>query len=84
MASIYKVGNKYKAQVSRHGVRKTKSFATRQAAKDWAARQEYLIINSDQIATTQTFGAIRRQIQRPVLVMSPAIRRCHDPQRSNI
>lgn len=66
MASILKVGNKYKAQIARHGVRKSKTFATRQTAKDWAARQEYLIINADQIATTQTFGAIMDRYAREV------------------
>ncbi len=66
MASIRKVGKKFKAQVARQGVRKSKSFVTRQAAKDWAARQEYLILNADQIATTQTFGSVMDRYAREV------------------
>ena len=66
MASIRKIGKKYKIEIARQGVRKSKTFATRQAAKDWGARQEYLILNADQIASTQTFGTIMDRYAREV------------------
>lgn len=33
-------------------------FATKGEAKDWAARQEYLILNGDKIASSQPFGDV--------------------------
>lgn len=46
MASIIKLSSgKFRAMVARQGVRKSKVFPTRQAAKDWAARQEHLILD---------------------------------------
>nr|WP_309504346.1 site-specific integrase [uncultured Roseovarius sp.] len=48
MASFRKVaGGKWRAEVARKGVRTSKIFASKQAAKDWAARQEYLILHDD-------------------------------------
>jgi len=38
---------RWRAEVARSGVRRSKIFASKQAAKDWAARQEYLILNDD-------------------------------------
>jgi len=37
-------GNRWQAQIARKGIRKSRIFATKQAAKDWAAREEHLIM----------------------------------------
>lgn len=48
MASFRKVTDgRWRAEVERKGVRKSKVFPTKQAAKDWAAQEEYLILNDD-------------------------------------
>lgn len=47
MSSIRKLKNgRWQAQIARNGIRKSKVFDAKQAAKDWAARQEYLILNA--------------------------------------
>lgn len=47
MASIRKLpSGRWRAEIARKGVRKSAVFATKQAAKEWAARQEYLILDS--------------------------------------
>jgi len=43
MASIRKHGKGWQAQVAKGGIRKSRKFATRAEARDWAAREEYLI-----------------------------------------
>ncbi|MGB0901169.1 site-specific integrase [Halocynthiibacter sp.] len=44
MATFKKLtSGKWQAQIARAGVRRAKSFPTKSAAKDWAARQEYQI-----------------------------------------
>lgn len=50
MASIRKHQKGFRAEVARRGVRRSKVFPTKQEAKDWAARQEYLILNGDKVA----------------------------------
>lgn len=44
--------------VARRGVRKSKILPTKQAAKDWAARQEFLILNAAPEASTVLFGEV--------------------------
>lgn len=66
LASIRKSGTGYRAFVARQGVRKSKIFPTRQAAKDWAARQEYLILNSDKVASESLFGDLLDRYAREV------------------
>ncbi len=48
MSTILKLKNssKWQAQIARKGIRKSKSFKTKTEAKDWAARQEYLITSN--------------------------------------
>lgn len=41
-------------------------FSTRQAAKDWAARQEYLILNAKPEAQTAVFGDVLGRYAREV------------------
>jgi integrase len=50
MASITKHKSGWRAQVARRGVRKSKVFATKQEAKDWAARTEREIVDGERIA----------------------------------
>lgn len=57
MASIRKLpSGTFRAEVARQGVRKSKVFDTKTAAKEWAARQEYLILNADEIKGQGTFA----------------------------
>ncbi|WP_239031887.1 tyrosine-type recombinase/integrase [Paroceanicella profunda] len=49
-------------------MRKSQVFASRQAAKDWAARQEYLILNSEGIASQAPFGDLLDRYAREVTV----------------
>jgi len=62
MASFEKRSDgKWRAMVARKGVRKTKIFTSKQAAKDWAARQEYLILNAEPEKSTITFSEVMRR-----------------------
>lgn len=67
MASIRKLatGN-YRAEVARRGVRKSKVFPSKSAAKEWAARQEYLILNAEEVASGGTFGEMLDRYAREV------------------
>ena len=58
MASIRKDRGKWRAEIYRRGIRRSKSFATKQEARDWAARQEYEMDNSGAIAVRMTFGEV--------------------------
>jgi len=64
MASIRKLKSGYRAEVARQGVRKSRVFPTKQAAKDWAARAEYELLNGDKIAEVSTFGALMDRYAR--------------------
>ncbi|MFQ1700804.1 tyrosine-type recombinase/integrase [Loktanella agnita] len=47
MATFQKLtSGRWQAQVSRAGVRKSKSFVSKREAKDWAGQQEYAILNT--------------------------------------
>ena len=57
MASFAKQPDgRWRVFVARRGVRKSKVFDTKQAGKDWAAREEYLILNGAGKATSVTLG----------------------------
>jgi integrase len=71
MATILKHGSGYRALVNRQGVRKTKVFTTKTEAKNWAAREEYLILNEEKIQSKLTFGDVMERYAREV---SPAKR----------
>lgn len=66
MASIRKHGKGYRAEIARKGIRRSKVFPTRQEAKDWAARQEYLILNREKVAAAQSFGDVMARYAREV------------------
>lgn len=54
----------YRAEVARQGVRRSKVFPTKTAAKEWAAREEYLILNADEIRVKDTFASVLRRYSR--------------------
>lgn len=56
MATFRKVKSGWKAEVFRKGQRKSKTFPTRQEAKDWAARAEYEILNSKVVVAKKTLA----------------------------
>lgn len=66
MASIIKHGKKWRALVAKDGSRKSKVFATRQEAKDWAARQEYEITHHEEIASAQPLAEVLDRYAREV------------------
>ncbi|WP_146589920.1 tyrosine-type recombinase/integrase [Puniceibacterium confluentis] len=66
MASIRKHAKGWRAEVARQGVRKSMMFPTRQEAKDWAARQEYEILNSGKLAAAKPFGEVMDRYAREV------------------
>lgn len=70
MASFRKRGDKWQAMVVRQGVRTSKSFPTKAAAKDWAARQEYLILNGQMNRP----GTVRELFDRYAREVSPSKR----------
>tara|TARA_R110000868_G_scaffold109674_2_gene297934 strand:- start:1026 stop:1973 length:948 start_codon:yes stop_codon:yes gene_type:complete len=61
-------GNRWRAEVARQGVRTSKVFPTKQAAKDWAARQEYLILNEKPKSETTLFRDALERYARTVSV----------------
>jgi integrase len=58
MASIRKLDTGFRAEVARKGVRMSQVFRTTTEAKDWAARQEYLILHQDEVRSKVTFGEV--------------------------
>lgn len=51
-------GGRWRAEVARAGIRKSKVFDSKQSAKDWAARQEYLIVNESDAVSSVIFGEV--------------------------
>jgi integrase len=66
VASVTKTAGGWRAQVARKGVRKSKVFQTKREAQDWAARQEWLILNGDKVAAAMTFGEVLARYAREV------------------
>lgn len=66
MASIRKWKSGWRAEVARKGVRRSKVFASRQEARDWAAHQEHLIVNAEKIAPRVPFKEILDRYAREV------------------
>lgn len=66
MASIRKHTKGYRAQIDRQGIRRSKTFASRQEAKDWAAREEYKILNGEKIAAAMRFSEVLERYAREV------------------
>lgn len=66
VASIRKVGKKWRAEVARKGVRKSSMFATRQEAKDWAAHEEFLITGGERVAAVLSLGDVFGRYAREV------------------
>jgi len=67
MASIQKTANgKYRAQVYRSGKRSSKVFTSKVEAKRWAARQEYVIDNADEVNSRRPFSELLDRYAREV------------------
>jgi len=66
MASITKHKGRWRAQVYVGGVRRSKVFSTRQAAKDWAARAEWELRHHDQVAAQTTLAEMLDRYAREV------------------
>lgn len=49
---------KWRAEIAKDGIRKSKVHPSKAAAREWAVRAEYLIENGDQVAARQTFGEL--------------------------
>ena len=66
MASIIKHKAGWRALVERKGIRKSKVFQSKREAKDWAAREEYKILNGEKYAAAMTFGELMDRYAREV------------------
>jgi len=67
VASFRRVaGNRWRAEVARSGRRSSKIFPTKQAAKDWAARQEYIILHAPPEKEATLFGDVLDRYAREV------------------
>ena len=74
MASYKKLDSgKWQAQIARDGIRKSKSFITKQEAKDWSAREEYLILEGVKLGPNHT---VRDLFQKYAREVSPKKRGC--------
>ncbi|AML49900.1 hypothetical protein [Falsihalocynthiibacter arcticus] len=72
MASFKKLQTgKWQAQVAMQGIRKSKSFEKRVDAKDWVARQEFLIREGEVSGSTET---MRDALLRYAREVSPSKR----------
>lgn len=65
MASIRKHLKGWQAQVARKGIRKSRVFNTKTEARDWAARQEHLIL-SGEMSTGGALGDLFNKYAREV------------------
>jgi integrase len=66
MASITRHRGQWRAQIARRGIRKSKVFPTRQAARDWAAREEYKILNGEKVAAALSLLDVLERYAREV------------------
>lgn len=73
MASIRKHTKGLCAQIDRNGVRKSKTFVSRQEAKDWAAHDEYKILHGEKLAAAMRYGEALERYTRDVRPRSAGI-----------
>jgi len=66
MASIRKHKDSWRAFIDRRGIRKSKVFPTRQQAKDWAAREEFKIMNGEKVAAAMRLADLLDRYAREV------------------
>ena len=71
MASIRRYRDGWRAEVARQGTRVSKVFPTKTEAKDWAAQQEYAIMNGAKLAAAMKLSEV---IDRYLREVSPAHR----------
>ena len=65
MATIRRIKTGYRAEVARKGIRKSRTFPGKAAAKEWAAREEYLILNKPQASRlpfSEVLGRYAREV----------------------
>lgn len=69
MASVTKTdAGRWKAYVARKGVRKSQTFDTKRAASDWAAREEYLILNNETVRGNARLSEVFERYGREVSI----------------
>jgi integrase len=51
----------WQVQIARKGIRRSASFPSKQEARDWAAREEFLILNAKPAGETATLGDVLRR-----------------------
>jgi hypothetical protein len=62
MATYRKLaGGRWRAEIARSGVRQSKVFDTKRAAQDWAAREEYLILQGAHKVSDVLFGDVMKR-----------------------
>src|SRR6056297_3210565 len=61
MAFIETHRNGWRALVAPKGIRKSQVLSTRQEAKDWAALEEYMILNGQKVAAA-AYSSTRRSL----------------------
>lgn len=66
MATFRKVGKGWRAEVARLGVRRSKVLPTKAEAKDWAAREEFLILSGAEGKSPMPFGDVLDRYAREV------------------
>lgn len=66
MASIQRYKTGWRAQIAKDGIRRSKTFPSKQQAQDWAAREEYLIRNGVALARGEPFGTLLDRYAREV------------------
>lgn len=65
MASLRKMPNgNWRAEIVKLGVRRSKVWPTKTAAKEWAAREEYEIANADSVASQESLGSLIERYAR--------------------
>jgi integrase len=54
-------GGRWRAEIARGGVRSSKVFDSKRTAQDWAAREEYLILNGSHKVVDVSFGDVMKR-----------------------
>lgn len=67
MASIRKHRDKWRAEVFRNGRRASKVFRTKREAQDWAARQEYLMVEAGPVKDAMMLARAARKYELEIL-----------------
>ena len=75
MATFKKMATgKWQAQVAKAGKRSAKSFPTKKAAQDWAAREEYLAVNAEPVGSTMLVKDVFDRYANEVSVLRKGVK----------